>query len=70
MLLNVNSGDRIKENEMGGACGMYGRCIEVAGTESEGKGPLGRHRLIWNDNIKRTLKNAVGRAWTGLIWLR
>jgi hypothetical protein len=34
-----------------------------------GKGPPGRRRRKWVDNIKRDLrKNEM--VWTGLIWLR
>jgi len=37
----------------------------------EGKRPLGRPRLRWDDNSKIDLQG-VGwwGAWTGLIWLR
>jgi hypothetical protein len=33
----------------------------------EGKGPLGRPRCRWEDNIKIDLREI---EWTGLIWLR
>jgi len=36
----------------------------------EGKRPLGRPRLIWEDKIKMYLKEVRRGAWTGLIWLR
>jgi len=34
--------------------------------EPEGNRPSRR----WDDNIKLILRKWVGRAWTGLIWLR
>jgi hypothetical protein len=40
-------GDQLKENEMGGACGMYGgrgKCIEDFDGTTEGKRPIGRPR--------------------------
>jgi hypothetical protein len=36
----------------------------------EGKRPLGRTRLRWDDNMKMYLKEVRCKAWTGLIWLR
>ena len=50
----ILSGDQIK-NEMGWACGMYGRqerCIHGFGVGPEGKSPFGRSRHRWEDNIK------------------
>ena len=47
------AGDQIK-NEMGGACGTYGRaekCLYGFGEETWGKAPLGRPRRRWEDNI-------------------
>jgi len=44
-------GDQIEKNEMGGACSTYG---ERGGVE--GKGPLGRPRHRWEDNIKRDIQ--------------
>jgi len=35
----------------------------------EGKRPLGRHRLRWEDNIKIDPQEVGWGAWTGLIWL-
>jgi hypothetical protein len=52
------SGDQMK-NEMGGACGMNGgehRCIDGSVGKPAVKRPLGRARLIWNDNIKIDLQ--------------
>jgi hypothetical protein len=45
----------MKENEMGGACGTYGRkekCYRVSVGRSEGKRPLGKPRLRWEQSIK------------------
>jgi hypothetical protein len=36
----------------------------------EGKGPLGRPRHRWEDNIKMELMKQGGKLWTGFIWLR
>jgi len=36
----------------------------------EGKRPLGRPRLRWEDNIKIHLQEMEWGARTGLIWLR
>jgi hypothetical protein len=35
----------------------------------EGRRPLGRPRLRWDDNIKMNLQEMGWEAWTGLIWL-
>ena len=56
---------------MGGACGPDGgreRSVQGAGGETEGKRPLGRPRLRWEDNIKTDLQE-VGLGyedWIGL----
>ena len=60
-------------SEMGRACSMYGErrvAYSVMGRKPEGKGPLGRPRCIWEDNIKMALQEEGWVAWTGLIWLR
>jgi hypothetical protein len=36
----------------------------------EGRRPLGRPRLRWEDNIKMDLQEVEWGAWSGLIWLR
>jgi hypothetical protein len=36
----------------------------------EGKGPLGRPRRRWMDNIKMDLLEIGFNVWTGLVWLR
>jgi hypothetical protein len=54
---------RIKKNEMGWACGAYGRgrgVHRVLVGKPEGKIPLGRTRRRWEDNIKRDLQEVGG----------
>jgi hypothetical protein len=36
----------------------------------EGMRPPGRHRQMWEDNIKVDLRDIDVVVWTGLIWLR
>ena len=36
----------------------------------EGRRPLGRPRLKWEDDIKMDPKTRDREAWTGLLWLR
>jgi hypothetical protein len=55
LLINGNVSIYAKKNEIGGACGMYGRqeiytqgLVEIP----EGKRPLGKPRHRWEDNIK------------------
>ena len=38
--------------------------------KSAGKGPLGRTRHIWEDDIKVDLQEVEWGAWIGLIWLK
>jgi hypothetical protein len=59
-------------NEMGGSCSTNGGeegAYRVLVGKSEGKNPLGRPRIRWEDNIKWAFTSGMG-AWTGLIWLR
>jgi hypothetical protein len=35
--------------------------------EPEGKRPLRRPRLIWEDNIRMDLREMIWRVWTGFI---
>ena len=54
---------------MGGECSTYGgedRCIRVLVGKPEGKGPLGRPRRKWDDNIKKGLQD-VGCG--GMDWI-
>jgi hypothetical protein len=59
-LIQYCSGDKIKKNEMGRACGANGeekRCIQgFGGGKPEGKKPLGRPRPRWEDNIKMVIQ--------------
>ena len=63
------SGDQIEKNEMGEACSTCGVergvCRLLVG-KPEGKGPLGRPRLRWEDNIKMGLQ-VVGCG--GMDWI-
>ena len=64
VLLTENcAGGKIEKNEMGGACGAYGGGVHrfLVG-KPEGKGPLGRPRRRWEDNIKMDLQE-VGGGW-------
>jgi hypothetical protein len=36
----------------------------------EGRRPLGKLRLRWEDNINTGLQEVGWEAWTGLSWLR
>jgi hypothetical protein len=60
-------GDKIKKNEMGGACGTYGRRKLPIGFLvgiSEGKKPLGKARRRWKSNIKMDpQKVGWGMSW-------
>ena len=47
------------------------RCVyRVAVGKPVGKGPLGRPRNRWEDNIKIDLQGVGWGACAGLIWLR
>ena len=53
------AGDKIEKNEMGWACGAYGRGQGVYGAlvgKPEGRRPLGRPRCGWADNIRMDLQ--------------
>jgi hypothetical protein len=52
---------------MGRACRTNGGRILVG--KPEGKRPLKRPRLIWDDNIKMDLREN-GMVWTGFSWVR
>jgi hypothetical protein len=54
---------------MGGACGTYGgrRCANgVLVGRPEGKTPLGRHKLRWEENIEMDLQEV---RWGGQNWI-
>jgi hypothetical protein len=66
-------GDRMKEEEMGGACGTRGRerrCIRGVGLvwTLEGKRPLARHSRRWEGNNKIILTElrCEGMEWIHL----
>ena len=57
------AGGKIEQNEMGGACGVYGegRTVHrVLVGKPEGKRPLGRPRSRWDDNIRMHLQEVGG----------
>jgi len=59
---------------MGGACSTYGgeeRCILVLEGKPEGKKPLGRPRLRWEDNIEidhQEVRWDRGLDLSGSLW--
>jgi len=61
------SGDQIKKNEMGGACGTYWErsLYRVLVGRPRGKGQLGRSRHGWKCNIKMELEEV---RWGGMDW--
>jgi len=61
--------DQIEKNEISGACSTYGRqekCIQGFGGIPEGKRPLGRAKLKWEDNIKMDLDDVT---WGCIDWI-
>jgi len=59
ILTQFCSGDKIKKNEMGGACSVYGErrgVYRVSVGKPEGRRTLGRPRHRWEDNIKMDLQ--------------
>jgi hypothetical protein len=63
--------DKIKKNEMGRECSMYGEGKDVYRVlvgKPEGKSPLGRPRHRWEDNIEMDLQE-VGRGFMNWIEL-
>jgi hypothetical protein len=64
-------GDKIENNEMGWACGTYGRLeglYRVLVGKPEEKRPLGRSRRRWVDNIGMDLQG-VGCGYVDWIGL-
>ena len=61
------SGDQIKKNEMGGACGTYWErsLYGVLVGRPQGKRQIGRSRHGWKDKIKME-RQEVG--WGGMDW--
>ena len=73
LLTKCYSGDKIKNNEMGGAYGTYGRhewCILGLVGNLKELNHLDDVRVDGRMILKRILKEYDDRAWTGLIWLR
>jgi hypothetical protein len=63
----------VKKNEMGGACGTYGRekrCIKCFERILEETRLLVKPRNRLEYNIKIDLHNIEWGSWAGLIWLR
>ena len=46
------------------------RCIQGLVAKPERKGPHGRPRLGWKDNIKMDFLEVGWETWTKLVWLR
>jgi hypothetical protein len=71
ILTQYLAGDKIEENEMGGACSTYGEgrgVYRVLVGKPEVKRPLGRPKRRWEDNIRMDLQE-VGYGfedWIGL----
>jgi hypothetical protein len=67
--LYSSQGDQMKEDEMGMACSIHWKVInayKIFVRRPKGKRPLGRHRHIWEDNIKIDL---VEIGWKGVDWI-
>jgi hypothetical protein len=45
--------------------GEIGMCIPPLCGEPKGKGPHGRHRLRWEENIKMNVQEV---GWRGMSW--
>ena len=63
------AGDKIKKNEMGGACSAYGEgrgVYRVLVGNTEGRRPLERPRRRWEDNIKMDLQEV---GYGGMDWI-
>ena len=60
-------------NEIGGTCSTY---VESRGVyrvlvgKPEGRGPLGRPKLRWEDNIRWIFRKWYVGLWIGTSWLR
>jgi hypothetical protein len=69
LLTQYVSGDKIEKKELGGACSAYGErrgVYRILVRKPEGKRPLWRPMLIWEDNIKMDLQE-VGCG--GMDWI-
>jgi hypothetical protein len=57
VIIHYFAGNKIEKNEMSGACSADGRGVYRALVgKPEGKGPLGRTRGRWEDNIRWIFK--------------
>ena len=59
LLTQYCAGDKLEKNEVGWACGAYGRgegAYRVLVGKPEGKRPLVRPRRRWVDNIRMDLQ--------------
>jgi hypothetical protein len=61
----------VKEDEMGRACSIHGvkkNSYRILVGKPEGKGPVGRHRNRWEDNIKMNIREMEqdGMDWIDL----
>ena len=70
LLTQYCAGDKMEKNDMGWACGAYGRgegAYRVLVGIPEGKRPLGRPRRRWVDNIRKDLWDVgiYGPDWAG-----
>jgi hypothetical protein len=73
MLTIYCTSDKIKKNEMGGACSAYGLRREVYRVlvgKAEEKGPLGRPRRRWEYNIKMDFQDVRCGDMDWLSWLK
>jgi hypothetical protein len=73
LLTKYNSGDKVKNNGVGGACSTCGRkdgCIQVLVGRPEEKRPVENLRLDRRVILKLLFKKCDAEAWIGLIWLR
>jgi hypothetical protein len=69
VITKYHSGYQIKKNEVGGACSTLGEGrggYRILVGRTEGRRPLGRPRLRWEDDIKMDLKE-VGLG--GMDWI-
>ena len=65
----------VEKNEMGGTCSICGKrrgLYRVLVGTPEGKGPLGRPRLRWEDNIKMDVQEEGPPLWSSgqSFWLQ
>jgi hypothetical protein len=60
--------DRIKENDLSGACSTHGEInvYNILVGKSDWKRPLGRPRCRWEDNIKMDLREI---RLEGVYWI-